>query len=97
MNIAEISQALDLAGNPASDVDSTPNDIIDNDNGGVPFTNTDDQLNGTGLDDEDDHDHGFRPNAEMGCPHGTRIRGCERKEHIVDGCVFCDRRIQTAG
>jgi len=45
VNVAEISEALDLAGNPAEDIDSTPDDISTNDNGGEPFTDTDDQIN----------------------------------------------------
>ncbi|MDF1694868.1 MAG: HYR domain-containing protein [Saprospiraceae bacterium] len=56
VNVAEISEAKDLAGEIADDVDSTPDAIYDNDNGGIPFTDSDDQLNGVGMDDEDDHD-----------------------------------------
>ncbi len=55
-NVAEISEALNLAGDKALDVDSTPDAIEDNDNGGVPFTNTDNELNDNGDIDEDDHD-----------------------------------------
>jgi len=55
-NVAEISNALDLAGDKAQDVDSTPDAIMSNDNGGEPFTNTDDQINDGGNIDEDDHD-----------------------------------------
>ena len=55
-NIAEISSALDLAGNPVTDIDSYPDEDPSNDSGGQVFTDTDDQLNGNGIDDEDDSD-----------------------------------------
>ncbi|MFT6782843.1 MAG: putative repeat protein (TIGR01451 family) [Saprospiraceae bacterium] len=55
-NVAEISGAKNLAGEEAHDVDSTPDAIGNNDNGGEPFTSTDDQINDEGEIDEDDHD-----------------------------------------
>ncbi|MFT6336346.1 MAG: putative repeat protein (TIGR01451 family) [Halioglobus sp.] len=55
-NVAEISEALNLAGEKAHDVDSTPDTIEMNDNGGEPFTSTDNQINDSGDIDEDDHD-----------------------------------------
>lgn len=55
-NVAEISEAFDLSGDEALDVDSSPDAISTNDNGGEPFTSTDDQINDTGEIDEDDHD-----------------------------------------
>jgi len=55
-NFAEISEALNLAGDEALDIDSTPDTIKDNDNGGVPFTSTDDEIDDNGDIDEDDHD-----------------------------------------
>lgn len=56
INVAEISESLDLNGDPALDEDSTADDIYNNDNGGLVFSPTDDQINDNGDTDEDDHD-----------------------------------------
>ncbi len=50
-NWAEIAGATDGNGNPQTDVDSTPDSDPNNDNYGE-----DDQTDGDGIDDEDDHD-----------------------------------------
>lgn len=55
-NVAEISEGLNLAGEQALDIDSTPDAIQSNDNGGEPFTSTDDQIDDNGEIDEDDQD-----------------------------------------
>ncbi len=54
VNWAEIEDFTDGAGNPATDIDSTPDDDQTNDEYG-----TDNQLDGDGTDDEDDHDPEF--------------------------------------
>ncbi|WP_235296108.1 SdrD B-like domain-containing protein [Portibacter marinus] len=56
VNYAEIGAAFDADGNPLEDVDSTPDNIVDNDNGGVVGQATDDEINDDGTIDEDDHD-----------------------------------------
>ncbi|GLR15697.1 hypothetical protein GCM10007940_03120 [Portibacter lacus] len=56
VNYAEISIALDASGNPLVDIDSTPDDIVDNDNGGILYQATDNEVNDDGTIDEDDHD-----------------------------------------
>lgn len=56
INVAEISEALDLSGEKATDIDSTPDATQENDNGGEPFTTTDNQVDDSGSIDEDDHD-----------------------------------------
>lgn len=64
INGAEISSALDSEGNPGDDVDSVMDEDPTNDAGGVASvpngtnsgTQTDDQLDGDGINDEDDHD-----------------------------------------
>ena len=66
-NYSEISSFQDTLGNDQSayDVDSTPDDIVNNDAGGRAGTNSDNALNGNGMGmfgdpsdvtDEDDHD-----------------------------------------
>ncbi len=54
INYAEISAATDNNGRPAEDVDSTPDDIPNNDNGDKE---TNDMISNDGSMDEDDHDH----------------------------------------
>lgn len=56
INVAEISESLDFSGESAVDIDSNADENNSNDMGGVPGTSTDDSLDGTGLDDEDDSD-----------------------------------------
>ncbi|WP_235293955.1 T9SS type A sorting domain-containing protein [Portibacter lacus] len=72
VNYAEISEAADTMGNNTTDnpdvlydIDSTPDDIADNDAGGNPDTDSDDAVDGDGSGmfgdelaetDEDDHD-----------------------------------------
>ncbi|MCR9064184.1 MAG: Ig-like domain-containing protein, partial [Cytophagales bacterium] len=58
VNRAEISKTddKDNNGNPLVDIDSKPDNIADNDAGGVPNSPTDDKLDGNGTDDEDDAD-----------------------------------------
>ncbi|MDQ3141507.1 MAG: hypothetical protein M3Q56_04590, partial [Bacteroidota bacterium] len=43
-------------GNAVSDIDSTPDAIPDNDNGGIVYSSSDDQWDGDGITDEDDAD-----------------------------------------
>ena len=69
INYAEISMVLDTAGNPRfDDIDSTPDNDIENDAGGQPGTDADDEVNGDGSGspgdadsetDEDDQDPAF--------------------------------------
>ena len=56
VNFAEIERVVDTLGNVRDDIDSQADAIQDNDAGGVPFGPSDDQLDGDGVDDEDDHD-----------------------------------------
>ncbi len=58
-NEAEISSAFDENGNPGEDVDSTTDYDPNNDVGGEPNGPTDDQEDGDGTVDEDDHDPAF--------------------------------------
>ena len=53
---AEIGDATDESGNSLRDVDSTPDNNIDNDTGGVPNSATDNAIDQTPPTDEDDHD-----------------------------------------
>jgi uncharacterized repeat protein (TIGR01451 family) len=57
-NYAEISSAYDISGSDmsAEDSDSSPDQLKDNDNGGIPFGPTDNEINDHGDIDEDDHD-----------------------------------------
>ncbi len=55
-NFAEISRTVDQFGNVNSDIDSTADDIDDNDNGAFANTNTDNSINEDPSVDEDDHD-----------------------------------------
>ncbi len=55
-NIAEITGGEDADGNPQTDADSTGDNDSENDNGGEVNGATDDQVDGNGTDDEDDHD-----------------------------------------
>ncbi|MEM6395961.1 MAG: SdrD B-like domain-containing protein [Bacteroidota bacterium] len=56
VNVAEISEANDATGNPAVDIDSTPDDDPDNDAGGEPGTPSDDVTSGDGSGDPGDTD-----------------------------------------
>lgn len=93
LNYAEISKALDLAGNPATDVDSTPDTDKENDNGGVPFTSTDDQLNGEGIEDEDDHDPAVPKIFDL----ATKITLEDNKYYYVDDLVKFDIKVYNQG
>jgi len=55
-NIAEISMAQDTTGMIPLDADSTPDTDFSDDEGGEPNGPTDNQTDGNGTDDEDDHD-----------------------------------------
>ncbi len=57
----EIQQFEDLTGTQRSseDIDSTPDDDSENDNGGIPRTVTDNEIFDNGTVDEDDHDPAF--------------------------------------
>jgi len=92
-NIAEISEALDLSGNPAVDVDSKADDIPDNDKGGIPFSASDDQLNGDGEDDEDDHDPAVPKIFDL----ATMITLSEDKYYYTDDLVKFDIRVYNQG
>ena len=58
INRAEISDANDEFGQPIEDIDSTPDAIVGNDNGGAVNTSDDDFVDGNGRagEDEDDAD-----------------------------------------
>ena len=56
LNYSEILAADDGDGNPATDIDSTSDGDEGNDAGGVANSSSDDQLDGDGVNDEDDHD-----------------------------------------
>ena len=58
INYAEIIGTDDKNGNNgnALDIDSEPDGIIDNDQGGLPGSSSDDEINDSGDKDEDDHD-----------------------------------------
>lgn len=56
LNYAEISGAADNSGPVLSDLDSTFDNVDDNDNGGVFNTDTDNEVDDNGVEDEDDHD-----------------------------------------
>ncbi len=56
INIAEISGMWDAFSNPLTDVDSTPDEISNNDKGGQLATTTDNMITDDGSIDEDDHD-----------------------------------------
>jgi len=57
----EIQEFEDVDGNQRStdDIDSTPDDDNDNDNGGVPRSDSDDEIHDDGSFDEDDHDPAY--------------------------------------
>lgn len=55
-NYAEIAEVIDTSGSPRADIDSSADTNPDNDAGGEPYTPTDNQLDGIGIIDEDDHD-----------------------------------------
>lgn len=56
VNVTEISAMRDPLGQNLQDKDSSPDKIKDNDSGGVVNSIHDNNLNGNGTDDEDDHD-----------------------------------------
>jgi len=60
INYAEIAYTENMSGIDFSpkDIDSTPDEIVDNDFGGEAFSNNDNRLDGSGVvgDDEDDQD-----------------------------------------
>ena len=56
LNYAEISGASDNSGPVLSDIDSSFDNIGDNDTGGEFNTDTDDEIDDSGTSDEDDHD-----------------------------------------
>ncbi len=56
INIAEIASAKDSLGQDIEDIDSTPDAIVDNDNGGNVDDDTNDEVNDDGTMDEDDSD-----------------------------------------
>ena len=55
-NIAEISMAQDTTGMDGTDADSDPDTNFSDDAGGDPYGPSDNQTDGDGTDDEDDHD-----------------------------------------
>ncbi len=56
LNFAEISGAVDNNGPVSNDMDSVFDEIMDNDNGGVYNSETDNEVGDSGVNDEDDHD-----------------------------------------
>ncbi|HEX5625674.1 MAG TPA: SdrD B-like domain-containing protein, partial [Saprospiraceae bacterium] len=64
INAAEISQMRDSLGQLLSDTDSTPDEIENNDKGGVPNTETDNVLDNNAID-EDDHDRESLPIVDL--------------------------------
>ncbi len=61
VNVAEISEAYDGLGDPIDDVDSQPDFNPNNDAGGEHNEPSNNQEDGNGTDDEDDHDPEFVP------------------------------------
>lgn len=64
INTSEISWMKDDAGKLIPDVDSTPDDVEDNDKGGVPNSITDNIIDNNSID-EDDHDRESLPIADL--------------------------------
>ncbi len=93
LNIAEISKAWNLAGVEQSDVDSTPDTNPGNDEGGIPFTSTDDQLNGVGILDEDDHDAAIPKIFDL----AVKITLAEDKYYYADDVVKFDIKLYNQG
>ena len=56
INLAEISNMVSVDPEVTYDIDSTPDAITANDNGGDPYNFTDNLITDNGLIDEDDHD-----------------------------------------
>jgi uncharacterized repeat protein (TIGR01451 family) len=92
-NVAEISEALNLAGEQAHDVDSTPDAIETNDNGGEPFTSTDNQINDGGDIDEDDHD----PETPAIFDLAVRIKLADDKYYYGSDLVKFDIELYNQG
>ncbi len=67
--VVEIMGAMDTLGNirDESDLDSDPNDSVEDDEGGEIFTEDDDSVDGNGEvdDDEDDHDPAVPPVLDL--------------------------------
>lgn len=93
LNIAEISEALDLAGEPAKDVDSTPDHDPNNDKGGEPYTLTDNQLDGNGEDDEDDHDPAVPKMFDL----AVKITLSDNKYYYAEDLVKFDIKLYNQG
>ncbi|MEE9439120.1 MAG: hypothetical protein V3V14_08985, partial [Saprospiraceae bacterium] len=55
-NYMEIAQATNKYGIQTEEIDGVFDNMFKNDNGGVPNESSDNQLDGDGLDDEDNHD-----------------------------------------
>lgn len=64
INTAEISGMWNDQNLPLADADSTPDQIKDNDKGGVPNSNSDNIINNNTID-EDDHDRESLPVADL--------------------------------
>jgi uncharacterized repeat protein (TIGR01451 family) len=64
INTAEISEMRNETGALITDVDSTPDEIEDNDKGGVPNSITDNIIDNNAID-EDDHDRESLPIADL--------------------------------
>ena len=92
-NVAEISEALNLVGEQAHDVDSTPDAIELNDNGGEPFTSTDDQINDSGDIDEDDHDPAMPVIFDL----AVRIKLADDKYYYGNDVVKFDIELYNQG
>lgn len=73
INYAEIDGAYDAAGEELEDIDSSPDNLSDNDNGGVAFSETDNEIFDSGDLDEDDHD-----------PAGVRIFDLALRKELAD-------------
>ncbi len=65
LNIAEISAATDIAGQPIGDIDSQYDQDPTNDAGGEYGTPTDDMIDDDGTVDEDDHDIALVPILDL--------------------------------
>ena len=76
-NIAEIGSVFDLLGRNISqfDIDSTPDDTVDNDNGGEFEGDTDGTINGENGD-EDDSDPAAVCTAILTCPEDISTGSC---------------------
>ncbi len=84
INYAEIAAAKDNTGEVAFDIDSTPDDIPNNDKGGEVDTYTDNLITDDGTNDEDDHDPAKLNVLDLALKNVVRdARLYDEGEHII--------------